>query len=91
MIFKKEKRRGGMDSFSEIVKVVGPGKKWTPPLTPLHFACRGVLTFPQYVVVPRDKGTFNSAGMHGWVKPEAKIFGTVNICGFPIDLAAVPL
>ena len=49
------------------------------------------MTFPQYVLVPRDKGTFNSVGMHGWVEPEAKFFGTVNICGFPIDLAAVPL
>ena len=78
-----------MDSFAEIIKVVE--KKWTHPLTPLLFARKGVLTFPQDVVVPRDKGTFNFAGMHGWVEPEAKIFGMVNICGFPIDLAAVPL
>ena len=85
----EEKRRGGVDSFSEIIKSVE--KKWNPPLTPLHFARSGVLTFPQYVVVPKDKGTFNSAGMHGWVEPEAKIFGTIKLCGFPIDLAAVPL
>ena len=61
------------------------------PLSPLRVARRGVLTFPQYVLLPKDKGTFNSAGMHGWVQPEAKVFGTVDICGFPIDLAAVPL
>ena len=29
--------------------------------------------------------------MHGWVEPEAKVFGTVDICGFPSDLATVPL
>ena len=55
------------------------------------FARRGVLTFPQYVLVPKDKGTFNSVGMHGWVGPEVKVFGTVDIRGFPIDVAAVPL
>ena len=52
----EEKRRGGVDSFSEIILSVE--EKWNPPLTPLHFARRGVLTFPQYVVVPKDKGTF---------------------------------
>ena len=85
----EEKRRGGMDSFSEIINVVE--KKCNPPLSPLRLARRGVVTFPQYVLVPEDKGTFNSAGMHGWVEPEAKVFGTVDICGFPIDLAVVPL
>ena len=85
----EEKRRGGTDSFSEIINVVE--KKWNPPLSPLMFARRGVLTFPLYVLVPKDKGTFNSVAMHGWVKPEVKVFGTVDICGFPIDLAAVPL
>ena len=30
-------------------------------------------------------------GMHGWVEPELKVVGGVEVCGFPIDLAAVPL
>ena len=29
--------------------------------------------------------------MHGWVEPDLKVFGTIDLCGFPIDLAAVPL
>ena len=47
--------------------------------------------FPQYVQVPKDKGTFNSVDMHGWVEPELKVFRGVEICGFPTDLAAVLL
>ena len=78
---------GGL--LSEIIFEVE--KKWNPPLCPLVLAWRGVLTFPGYVLVPKDKGTFNSVGMHGWVKPELKVFGTVDLCGFPINLAAVQL
>ena len=84
----EEKRRGGTDSFLEIIYDVE--KKWNPPLFPLMFARRGVLTFPEYVLVPKDKGTFNSVGMHGWVELDLKVFGTIHLCGFPMDLTAVP-
>ena len=69
----EEQCRGGADSFSEIIFEVY--KKWNPPLTPSKLACRGVLTFPQYVPVPKDKGIFDSVGMHGLVEPEIKVFG----------------
>ena len=36
----EEKRRGGTNSFSEIIKVVK--RKWHLPLSPLLFARRGV-------------------------------------------------
>ena len=85
----EEKRRAEMDSFSEITDEVK--RKWNPPLSPLMFAQRGVLAFREYVLVPKDKGTFNSVGMNRWVEPDLNFFGTIDLCGFPIDLAAVPL
>ena len=48
----EEKGRGGTDPLSESIYEVE--KKWNPPLSPLMFARRGVLTFPEYVPVPKD-------------------------------------
>ena len=48
--------------------------RWDPKEGTISLPPRGTLTFPNVVYAPKDRDEFNKIGMHGWVKPENRVF-----------------